>query len=61
MRRRVAMPQNGQRGKASALDMPIWMMILVIVVMLLIAGFAFWYSAKMSYDALPRSQATGQQ
>ncbi|MCS6949561.1 MAG: hypothetical protein RMM06_06960 [Armatimonadota bacterium] len=55
------MPQNGQRGKASALDMPIWMMILVIVVMLLIAGFAFWYSAKMSYDALPRSQATGQQ
>lgn len=55
------MTQNGQRGDTSALDMPLWMIVLVIGVMLLIAGFAFWYSARMSYDALPRSQSTGQQ
>lgn len=55
------MPQNGKREDLSALDMPVWMMVLVIAVMLLIAGLAFWFSAKMSHEALPLSQPAQQQ
>lgn len=51
------MPQNGKREDLSALDMPVWMMVLVIAVMLLIAGLAFWFSARTSYETLPRSQS----
>jgi len=51
------MSRNGKPNDRSALDMPVWMIVLVIAVMLLIAGFAFWHSAKVSYQSLPRHQS----
>lgn len=51
------MPQNGKTDDRRALDMPAWMVALVIVVMLLIAALAFWHTAKTSYDSLPRNQS----
>lgn len=52
------MSRNGKPDNRSALDMPMWMIVLVVAVMLLIAGFAFWHSAKVSYESLPRHQST---
>lgn len=52
------MSRNGEPDDRSALDMPMWMIVLVVAVMLLIAGFAFWHSAKISYESLPRHQST---
>lgn len=52
------MSRNGKPEDRSALDMPMWMIVLVVAVMLLIAGFAFWHSAKISYESLPRHQST---
>ena len=51
------MSRNGKPEDYRALDMPAWMIVLVIVVMLLIAVFAFWHSAKVSSDSLPRHQS----
>ncbi|MGC8785088.1 MAG: hypothetical protein ACP5RN_11985 [Armatimonadota bacterium] len=51
------MSHNGKADDRRALDMPAWMVALVIVVMLLIAVLAFWHSAKVSYESLPRSQS----
>jgi uncharacterized membrane protein YqiK len=51
------MSHNGKPDERQTLDMPAWMVILVIVVMLLIAVLAFWHSAKTSYDSLPRNQS----
>lgn len=51
------MSQNGKPDENRALDMPAWMMVLVIVVMLLIAVAAFWHSAAVSYESLPRNQS----
>ncbi|MCS6829777.1 MAG: hypothetical protein RMM08_04560 [Armatimonadota bacterium] len=51
------MSQNGKSDERPALDMPLWMIVLVIVVMLLIAVVAFWHSAKVSYESLPRNQS----
>lgn len=51
------MSRNGKPNDRYALDMPAWMIVLVIVVMLLIAVFAFWHSAKVSYESLPRHQS----
>ncbi|MCL6475755.1 MAG: hypothetical protein K6U75_11970 [Firmicutes bacterium] len=51
------MSHNGKPEDRSALDMPAWMVALVIVVMLLIALLAFWHSARVSYQSLPRNQS----
>jgi uncharacterized membrane protein YqiK len=51
------MSHNGKPEDRSALDMPAWMVALVIVVMLLIALMAFWHSARVSYESLPRNQS----
>lgn len=47
------MSHNRQPDERRALDMPVWMIVLVIVVMVLIAIAAFWHSAKSSYESLP--------
>ncbi|MEJ5251769.1 MAG: hypothetical protein HPY54_07690 [Chthonomonadetes bacterium] len=51
------MSRNGKPDDRHALDMPVWMIVLVLAVMLLIAVFAFWHSAKVSYESLPRHQS----
>jgi len=51
------MSHNGKPEDRSTLDMPAWMVALVIVVMLLIALMAFWHSARVSYESLPRNQS----
>jgi len=51
------MSRNGKPDDQRAVEMPTWMIVLVIAVMLLIAVFAFWHSAKVSYDSLPRNQS----
>ncbi|GIV18492.1 MAG: hypothetical protein KatS3mg023_0243 [Armatimonadota bacterium] len=51
------MSHNGKPEDRSALDMPAWMVALVIIVMLLIAVVAFWHSARVSYESLPRNQS----
>ncbi len=51
------MSRNGKADDRHALDMPAWMVALVIVVMLLIAVWAFWHSARVSYESLPRNQS----
>jgi uncharacterized membrane protein YqiK len=55
------MSHNGKPEDRSALDMPAWMVALVIIVMLLIAVLAFWHSAKVSYESLPRNQSAAAQ
>ncbi len=52
------MSRNGKADDQRALDMPAWMIALVIGVMLLIAIVAFWHSAKSSYESLPRNQSS---
>ncbi len=51
------MSQNGKPDESRALDMPAWMVALVVIVMLLIAVLAFWHSARVSYESLPRNQS----
>jgi hypothetical protein len=51
------MSHNGKPRAPEALEMPMWMIVLVITVMLIIAIFAFWHSARVSYESLPRNQS----
>jgi hypothetical protein len=48
------MSHNGKLDDHPTLEMPWWMVLLVIIVMLLIAVLAFWHSARVSYESLPR-------
>lgn len=52
------MSQNGKPDDVRATEMPLWLVILVIAVMVLIAAAAFWHSARSSYDSLPRSRSS---
>ena len=51
------MSRNGKADDRRVLDMPAWMVALVIGVMLLIAILAFWHSARISYESLPSNQS----